>query len=104
MFASASRCPVNFEFLKFFIRRSLCRNNVFFCSDKKRGGSGGLLAIGAVTLGTLGVLTYAKNDPEFRLTLEQWIPGTDRTIRVIFQEENKYFDIVREFFENIKQT
>ncbi|XP_043276511.1 MICOS complex subunit Mic60 isoform X4 [Venturia canescens] len=73
-------------------------------SEKKRGGSGGLIAIGAVTLGTLGVLTYAKNDPEFRLTLEQWIPGTDRTIRIIFQEENKYFDIVREFFENIKQT
>ena len=62
------------------------------------------MALGAVTLATVGILTYAKNDPEFRSTMEYWIPGTDSTIRIIFQEDNKYFDIIREFFESVKQT
>lgn len=75
----------------------------FLVHSGKKGGSGGLIALGAVTIGTLGALTFVKNNPDVRLTLEQWIPGTDNTIRIIFQEDNKYFDLIREFFENLKQ-
>ncbi|XP_025989548.2 MICOS complex subunit Mic60 isoform X3 [Solenopsis invicta] len=72
-------------------------------SDKK-GGSGTLITLGAVTIGTLGILTYAKNDPEVRATLEGWIPGTDKAIRIIFQEDSSYFDVVLTFFGTLKQT
>ncbi|XP_070155257.1 MICOS complex subunit Mic60 isoform X2 [Polyergus mexicanus] len=72
-------------------------------SEKSRG-SGTLITLGAVTIGTLGILTYAKQDPEVRATLEGWIPGTDKTIRIIFQEESSYFDFVLTFFKTLKQT
>ncbi|XP_024887552.1 MICOS complex subunit Mic60 isoform X4 [Temnothorax curvispinosus] len=72
-------------------------------SEKSRG-SGALLTLGAVTIGTLGILTYAKRDPEFRATLEGWIPGTDKAIRIIFQEDSSYFDFVLTFVETLKQT
>ncbi|XP_077259436.1 inner membrane mitochondrial protein mitofilin isoform X1 [Temnothorax americanus] len=72
-------------------------------SEKSRG-SGTLLTLGAVTIGTLGILTYAKRDPEFRATLEGWIPGTDKAIRIIFQEDSSYFDFVLTFFETLKET
>ncbi|XP_033232208.1 MICOS complex subunit Mic60 isoform X4 [Belonocnema kinseyi] len=71
-------------------------------SGKSRGG--GLITVGALTLGTLGVLAFAKNNPEFRATLEGWIPGVDRTIQIIFQEEVTYFDYIRNFFEDLKQS
>lgn len=72
----------------------------------KSRGSGILIALGAVTIGTLGILTYAKGNPKIRATLEGWIPGTDETIRVIFQEDKNsgYFDFVLTFFETVKQT
>lgn len=72
-------------------------------SDKSRG-SGTLITLGAVTIGTLGILTYAKRDPEVRATLEGWIPGTDKAIRVIFLEDSSYFNVVLTFFETLKQT
>lgn len=73
-----------------------------FNSEKK--GSGTLITLGAVTIGTLGILTYAKRDPEVRATLEGWIPGTDKAIQIIFQEESSYFDFILSFFETLKQT
>lgn len=76
---------------------------VFYNSDKSRG-SGTLITLGAVTIGTLGILTYAKKDPEVRATLEGWIPGTDKAIRIIFLEDSSYFDFVLSFFETLKQT
>ncbi|XP_025074842.1 MICOS complex subunit Mic60 [Pogonomyrmex barbatus] len=72
-------------------------------SEKNRG-SGVLITLGAVTIGTLGILTYAKRDPEVRATLEGWIPGTDKAIRIMFQEDSNYFDFVLTFFETLKQT
>ncbi|XP_028047947.1 MICOS complex subunit Mic60 isoform X2 [Monomorium pharaonis] len=72
-------------------------------SDKSQG-SGTLITLGAVTIGTLGILTYAKRDPEFRATLEGWIPGTDKAVRVIFLEDSNYLDAVFTFFETLKQT
>ncbi|KAL6262643.1 hypothetical protein P5V15_005437 [Pogonomyrmex californicus] len=72
-------------------------------SEKSRG-SGVLITLGAVTIGTLGILTYAKRDPEVRATLEGWIPGTDKAIRIMFQEDSNYFDFVLTFFETLKQT
>lgn len=63
-----------------------------------------LITLGAVTIGTLGILTYAKQNPEMRATLEGWIPGTDKTIRIIFQEDSSYFDFVLTFIETLKQT
>lgn len=76
----------------------------FFCNSDKSRGSGTLITLGAVTIGTLGILTYAKRDPEFRATLEGWIPGTDKAIQIIFQEESNYLDFVLTFFETLKQT
>ncbi|XP_076241891.1 inner membrane mitochondrial protein mitofilin isoform X2 [Calliopsis andreniformis] len=72
-------------------------------SEKKRG-SGPLLTLTAVAIGATGVLFYAKHNPEFRATLEGWVPGTDKTIQIIFQEESSYFDFIRAFFETLKQT
>ncbi|XP_067209003.1 MICOS complex subunit Mic60 isoform X3 [Linepithema humile] len=72
-------------------------------SEKSRG-SGTLITVGAITIGTVGILAYAKNDPEVRATLEGWIPGTDKAIRIIFQEDSNYFDFILTFFETLKQT
>lgn len=76
---------------------------ISYNSEKSRG-SGMLITLGAVTIGTLGILTYAKRDPEVRASLEGWIPGTDKAIRIIFQEDNTYFDLVLTFLETLKQT
>ncbi|XP_014471483.1 PREDICTED: MICOS complex subunit Mic60 isoform X2 [Dinoponera quadriceps] len=72
-------------------------------SEKSRG-SGTLITLGAVTIGTLGILTYAKNNPEFRATLEGWVPGTDKAVRVVFQEDSSYFNLILTFFATLKQT
>ncbi|XP_015597218.1 MICOS complex subunit Mic60 isoform X2 [Cephus cinctus] len=72
-------------------------------SEKNRG-SGSLITLGAVTISAIGVLTFAKKNPEFRATLEEWIPGTDHAIQIIFQEDSTYFDFIRNFFETLKQT
>lgn len=57
-----------------------------------------------MAIGASGVLLYAKHDPKFRANLEGWIPGTDKTIQIIFQEESSYFEFIRTFFETLKQT
>ncbi|XP_016841052.1 MICOS complex subunit Mic60 isoform X5 [Nasonia vitripennis] len=72
-------------------------------SERSRGGTGTLVTLGAVTIGAIGILTYAKNDSGFRATLEGWIPGTDKAIKIIFQEESSYFDYVISFFESLKK-
>lgn len=54
--------------------------------------------------GTAAILMYAKNDPDFRDTLEKWIPGTDKTIRIAFQEEGSYFDFLYNFFGTAKKS
>ncbi|XP_014235461.1 MICOS complex subunit Mic60 isoform X2 [Trichogramma pretiosum] len=77
-----------------------------YSSDSRSGKSGGstgtLVTLGAITLGAVGILTYAKNDKEFRATLENWLPGTDRTIQIIFQEEESYLDHLLNFFTSLK--
>lgn len=62
-----------------------------------------MLTLGAVTIGTLGILTYAKSNPEFRASLEGWVPGTDKAVQVIFQEDSGYFDLILTFFATSKQ-
>ncbi|KAL6446564.1 hypothetical protein ACFW04_001238 [Cataglyphis niger] len=71
--------------------------------SEKNGGSGTLITLGGVAIGTLGILTYAKRDPEVRATLEGWFPGTDKAIRIIFQEESSYFESVLTFFRTLKE-
>ncbi|XP_033322346.1 inner membrane mitochondrial protein mitofilin isoform X2 [Megalopta genalis] len=73
-------------------------------SEKSRGGGGILVTLTAVAIGASGILYYAKNNPEFRATLEGWVPGTDKTIQIIFQEETTYFEFIRSFFESLKQS
>ncbi|XP_058804661.1 MICOS complex subunit Mic60-like, partial [Phymastichus coffea] len=70
--------------------------------EKSRGGTGTLVTLGAVTIGAIGILTYAKSDEKFRATLDGWIPGTNRAIQIIFQEESSYFDFIISFFESLK--
>ncbi|XP_032685600.1 MICOS complex subunit Mic60 [Odontomachus brunneus] len=72
--------------------------------SEKSKGSGTLLTLGAVTISTLGILTYAKTNPEFRASLEGWVPGTDKAIRVIFLEDSSYFNFILTFFATLKQT
>ncbi|XP_050483729.1 MICOS complex subunit Mic60 isoform X6 [Bombus huntii] len=73
-------------------------------SSEKSRGSRTLLTLTAVAIGASGVLFYAKHNPEFRANLESWVPGTDKTIQIIFQEESSYFEFIRTFFESLKQT
>lgn len=61
------------------------------------------MAVGSLALGTIAVLGYAKNDREFRDTLDKWIPGADETIKLIFLEENSFIAYIRDFFNNFKQ-
>lgn len=69
----------------------------------KSGGSGTLVTLGAVTIGSIGILAYAKSNPEFRASLEGWVPGTDKTIRIIFQEDINYGEKILESLENMKK-
>ncbi|XP_015523022.2 MICOS complex subunit Mic60 isoform X1 [Neodiprion lecontei] len=71
---------------------------------EKTRGSGGLITLGALTIGTFGILAYAKQDPEFRETLEKWIPGSNKVIQIIFQEERSLFDSLRDLYERITQS
>ncbi|KAG8035538.1 hypothetical protein G9C98_006991 [Cotesia typhae] len=73
-------------------------------SSKKSKSRIGLLAVGSLALGTIAVLGYAKNDREFRDTLDKWIPGADETIKLIFLEENSFIAYIRDFFNNFKQS
>jgi hypothetical protein len=74
-------------------------------SGDKGRGSGSLITLGAITIGTLGILAYAKKDPEVRTALEEWIPGTDKIIQFVFREESSssYFDFIFTFFETLKE-
>ncbi|KAK2581066.1 hypothetical protein KPH14_006109 [Odynerus spinipes] len=71
-------------------------------SEKGRG-SGTLVTLGAVTIGTIGVLAFAKSNPEFRARLEGWIPGTDKTIQIIFMEDTNYVELLLTRLDAIKQ-
>nr|XP_050853950.1 MICOS complex subunit Mic60 isoform X2 [Vespula vulgaris] len=71
-------------------------------SEKSRS-SGTLVALGALTIGTIGVLAFAKTNPEFRATLEGWIPGTDKTIRIIFQEDSNYLELILTRLDALKE-
>ncbi|CAG5075495.1 Similar to Mitofilin: MICOS complex subunit Mic60 (Drosophila melanogaster) [Cotesia congregata] len=73
-------------------------------SNKKSKSRIGLLAVGSLTLGTIAVLGYAKNNRQFRDTLDKWIPGADETIKLIFLEENSFIAYIRDFFNNFKQS
>ncbi|KAK0162778.1 hypothetical protein PV327_006524 [Microctonus hyperodae] len=73
-------------------------------SEKSRAGRGAFLALGSITLGTIGILTLAKNNSDVRKTLEEWIPGTDHTIKIIFQEDGSYLDKILESINDLKQS
>lgn len=76
---------------------------LFICSGK-RGGGGTLITFGAVTVGAIGILAYARTDPQFRIKLDEWIPGTDKAIAIIFQEQSSYFDYILELFASLKDS
>ncbi|XP_034945458.1 MICOS complex subunit Mic60 isoform X2 [Chelonus insularis] len=73
-------------------------------SERKTSSRKGFIIFSTITLGTFGILTLVKNNPEIRETLEKWIPGTDRTIRVIFQEDNSHVDKIFGFFNSVKDS
>ncbi|XP_014203371.1 MICOS complex subunit Mic60 isoform X1 [Copidosoma floridanum] len=72
-------------------------------SGRSRGSAGTLVAFGTVAIGAFGILAYAHNDSNFRETLENWVPGTDNAIKIIFQEEASYFEMLLNFFTSLKQ-
>ncbi|XP_043503628.1 MICOS complex subunit Mic60 isoform X2 [Polistes fuscatus] len=78
-----------------------------YSTDSKRSekskSSGTLVTLGALAIGTIGVLAVAKSNPEFRATLEGWIPGTDKTIRIIFQEDSNYLELILTRLDALKQ-
>lgn len=76
--------------------------SVFDGSEKSRS-SGTLVALGALTIGTVGILAFARTNPDFRATLEGWIPGTDKTIRIIFQEDSNYLELILTRLDALKE-
>ncbi|KOC61000.1 Putative mitochondrial inner membrane protein [Habropoda laboriosa] len=93
-----------FKDVKLMSRFSGYRYSTDSTKSEKSRGSRTLLTLTAVAIGTSGVLLYAKHDPVFRANLEGWIPGTDKTIQIIFQEESSYFEFIRTYFATLKQT
>ncbi|XP_054288464.1 MICOS complex subunit Mic60-like isoform X1 [Macrosteles quadrilineatus] len=43
--------------------------------------------IGLTLIGVGGAVVYAKNDPKFRKVLDSYVPGSDKVIRILYQEE-----------------
>ncbi|XP_065207259.1 MICOS complex subunit Mic60 [Planococcus citri] len=68
----------------------------------KKGGIGKpiLYLVGAATVGAGGAITYAKYDPKFRKTLNEYVPGSDSFIRFISQEEKSYGESVKSSISN----
>lgn len=62
------------------------------------------MTFGALSAGAIGILVYARTDPQFREKLEEWVPGTDRTISVLFQEHSSYFETLLDFFSSLKDS
>ncbi|XP_076166732.1 inner membrane mitochondrial protein mitofilin isoform X2 [Ptiloglossa arizonensis] len=68
-------------------------------SEKSRGGKA-LLTLTGVAICASGILFYAKYNPEFRAALEGWVPGTDKTIQIIY--ETSYLEFMNTFFKSLK--
>lgn len=56
--------------------------------------------VGATTVGIGGAIAYAKYDPKFRKTLNEYVPGSDSFIKFISQEEKSYGDSVKNSISN----
>ncbi|XP_076395389.1 inner membrane mitochondrial protein mitofilin isoform X1 [Megachile rotundata] len=93
-----------FKDVKLTSRYSGHRYSTDSTKSEKGQGSKTLLALTAVAIGASGILLYAKHNPVFRANLEGYIPGVDKTIQIIFQEESSYFEFIQTFFETLKQT
>lgn len=59
-----------------------------------------LLVLGTAAAGIGGSIAYAKYDPKFRKTLDDYVPGSDSFIKFISQEEKSYADNVKDSISN----
>ncbi|XP_066586355.1 MICOS complex subunit Mic60 isoform X2 [Prorops nasuta] len=71
---------------------------------KTRGGSKFFITVGTVAAGTIGILALAKSNESMRDTLEDWVPGTDKMIQIIFQEEHTYLEFIQIYLAKLKDT
>lgn len=69
-------------------------------SKKSSGGSGGLLAVGALVLTGGATLAYAKYDPDFKKSLINYIPF----LEPILKDSNASGNIVSEYYKSIKTS
>lgn len=71
---------------------------------KKKSRKGLYYTLGLIVLGTGAVVVYAKRDPDFRAWLDQNVPGSDRFINVVFQEDDNYLDSIYKMINQISDT
>lgn len=59
--------------------------------------------VGLTLIGVGGAVVYAKKDPKFRKVLNSYIPGTDKFISIIYQEDDSLkFEIITDQLSMIK--
>ncbi|CAH0388097.1 unnamed protein product [Bemisia tabaci] len=71
-------------------------------APQKKGGRFLFYTISLATLGTGGVILYAQYDPEFRSWLDGNVPGSDKFIKVVMQEEKSIIDSTTDYLSDIK--
>ena len=69
-----------------------------------RSRKGLYYTLGLIVLGTGAVVVYAKQDPDFRSWLDQNVPGSDRFINFVFQEDDNYLDSIYKMASQISDT
>lgn len=63
----------------------------------QQAGFGKILLISIPIVATGGIVAYAKYDSEFRKTLVQNVPGSDKVLKILLQEENPFSDLTKKF-------
>uniref|UniRef100_A0A8D9AW78 MICOS complex subunit MIC60 n=1 Tax=Cacopsylla melanoneura TaxID=428564 RepID=A0A8D9AW78_9HEMI len=83
-----------------------CNTSLTRCyssGSKKKSGHPILYTLGLTTITVGGVVGYAKFDPDFRLWLEENLPGSDKFIEVVTEEKGvSVTDVVVNKYENIR--
>ncbi|XP_039275816.1 MICOS complex subunit Mic60-like [Nilaparvata lugens] len=83
----------------YYEQRRGAHKNADECPPPKRGKAKYFFA-GTVLL-TSAVIGYAKYDPEFRGLLNEYVPGSDDAIAVIFQEKTSFLDYISKALDSV---
>lgn len=47
-------------------------------------------SVGLIIITIGGVVVYAKQDPEFRKSLDSYVPGSNKFIAIVYQEPGSF--------------